>query len=116
MKILIATLAAAGMLTMFLMLFAPAANAALDDAKAQDLLKSGGCVACHSVDKKILGPAYKEVAQKRKGDKDAVATLENAVRNGSKGTYSTTMPMPPNPQSKISDADLHDLIEWVLTK
>ena len=115
MKILIATLAAAGMLTLFLMLFAPAANAALDDAKAQELLKNGGCVACHSVDKKVLGPSYKDAAQKRKGEKDAVATLENAVRNGSKGTYGA-IPMPPNPQSKISDADLHDLIEWVLTK
>ena len=115
MKILIATLSAAGMLMLFLMLFAPAANAAVDDAKAQDLLKNGGCVACHSIDKKILGPAYKDVAQKRKGEKDAVATLENAVRNGSKGTYGT-MPMPPTPSSKISDADLHQLIEWVLTK
>ena len=115
MKILIATLAAAGMLTLFLMLSAPAANAALDDAKAQDLLKNGGCVTCHSVDKKILGPSYKDVAQKRKGDKDAVATLENAVRNGGKSTYGA-IPMPPNPQSKISDADLHNLIEWVLTK
>lgn len=115
MKILIATLAAAGMLTLFLMLSAPAANAALDDAKAQELLKNGGCVTCHSVDKKILGPSYKDVAQKRKGDKDAVATLENAVRNGGKSTYGA-IPMPPNPQSKISDADLHNLIEWVLTK
>lgn len=115
MKVIIATLAAAGMLTLFLMLFAPAANAALDDAKAQELQKNGGCVACHSVDKKILGPSYKDVAQKRKSDKDAVAALENAVRNGSKGAYGT-IPMPPNPQGKISDADLHNLIEWVLTK
>lgn len=115
MKILIATLTAAGMLMLFLTLFAPAANAAVDDAKGQELLKNGGCVACHSVDKKILGPSYKDVAQKRKGDKDAVATLANAVRNGSKGTYGA-MPMPPTPQSKISDADLHSLVEWVLTK
>ena len=115
MKILIATLSAAGMLMLFLTLFAPAANAAVDDAKGQELLKSGGCVACHSVDKKILGPSYKDVAQKRKDEKDAVATLTNAVRNGSKGTYSA-MPMPPTPQSKISDADLHSLVEWVLTK
>ena len=115
MKILIAVLTAAGMLTLFLMLFATPANAALDDAKAQELLKKGACAACHSVDKKILGPAYKEVAQKRKDEKDAVATLEKAVRNGSKSAYGQ-IPMPPNPQEKISDADLHDLLEWVLTK
>ena len=115
MKVLIATLAAGGTLTLFLTLFATDANAALDDAKAQDLMKKAGCAVCHSVDKKILGPSYKDVAQKRKGDKDAVATLENAVRNGGKSTYGA-IPMPPNPQSKISDADLHNLIEWVLTK
>ena len=111
MKILVSGLTAAGMLT----LFAASANAALDDAKAQEFLKKGGCAACHSVDKKGVGPAYKDVAQKRKGEKDAVATLENAVRNGSKGTYGA-IPMPPSPQSKISDADLHDLMQWVLTK
>ena len=115
MKILIATLTAAGMLTLFMMLFATSANAALDDAKAQELLKNGGCVACHSVDKKILGPAYKEVALKRKAESDAVATLEKSVRNGGKGVYGP-IPMPPNPASKISDADLHALVEWVLTK
>jgi len=115
MKVLIATLAAAGMLTLLLTLFATGANAALDDAKAQDLLTKGGCAVCHSVDKKIVGPAYKDVAAKRKGEKDAIATLEKSVRNGSVGTYGT-MPMPPNPQGKISDAELHDLIEWVLTK
>lgn len=115
MKLLIATLATAGMLALFLTLFATAANAALDDAKAQELLKKGGCVACHSVDKKVLGPAYKDVAQKRKGESDAVATLEKAVRNGSKSAYGQ-IPMPPSPQEKISDADLHELVEWVLTK
>ena len=115
MKPLIATLATAGMLALFLMLFATAANAALDDAKAQELLKKGGCVVCHSVDKKMVGPTYKDVAQKRKGEQDAIATIEKSVRNGSKGTYGQ-IPMPPNPQSKISDADLHELVEWVLTK
>ena len=115
MKILIATLTAAGMLTLFMMLFATPANAALDDAKAQELLKKGACVACHSIDKKILGPAYKDVAQKRKGEQDAIATMEKSVRNGSKGTYGQ-IPMPPTPESKISDADLHELTEWVLTK
>ncbi|MBI2752403.1 MAG: hypothetical protein HYX46_02655 [Betaproteobacteria bacterium] len=58
-----------------------AADAALDDAKAQEFLKKGGCALCHGVDKKDIGPAFKDVAQKRKGE--AFGTLENAVRSGS---------------------------------
>ncbi len=109
MKIRIAALGIAGMLT----LAATAANAALDDAKAQDLLKKGGCAVCHSVDKKGMGPAFKDVAQKRKGE--AIGTLEKVVRSGSKGTYGS-IPMPPSSQEKISDAELHELIEWILQK
>ena len=111
MKFEIAVFGMAGALA----LAATAANAALDDATAQDLMKKAGCAVCHSVDKKIVGPAYKDVAQKRKGESDAIATLEKAVRSGSKGTYSS-MPMPPTPSSKISDADLRELLQWVLTK
>lgn len=111
MKIKFATLGIAGALT----LVTTAVSAALDDAKAQDVMKKGGCTVCHSIDKKIVGPAYKDVAAKRKGEKDAIATLEKAVRGGGKGTYGT-MPMPATPAAKISDADLHALAEWVLTK
>lgn len=111
MKLQIAVLGIAAMP----MLAATAANAALDDAKAQELLKKGGCAACHSIDKKGIGPAFKDVALKRKGEKDAMATLEKAIRGGSKGAYGS-MPMPPNAADKISDADLHELIEWILKK
>lgn len=98
-----------------LMLGATTAHAALDDAKALDIMKKGGCTACHAVDHKVVGPAYKDVAAKRKGEADAVATLEKSVRGGSKGVYGP-MPMPANPAAKISDADLSDLMAWVLTK
>jgi len=98
-----------------LALGAATANAALDDAKAQDLMKSGGCSICHSVDKKLIGPAYKDVAQKHKGQADAVTTLEKSVRAGSKDVYGP-IPMPATPASKLSDADLHQLLEWVLTR
>ena len=109
MKIQIATLGIAGLL----MLAASPAGATLDDAKAQELLKKGGCTVCHSVDKKGMGPAFKDVAQKRKGE--ASATLEKAVRSGSKGTYGS-IPMPPSLHDKISDAELHELIEWILKR
>jgi cytochrome c len=98
-----------------LMLAAGAASAGLDDAAALGVMKKSGCSACHSVDKKVVGPAYKDVALKRKGEKDAAATLEKSVRTGSKGTYGA-IPMPPNAASKISDGDLHSLVEWILTK
>ena len=97
------------------MLATGAARAALDDAAAADLMKKGGCAMCHTLDKKLIGPAYKDVALKRKSDGDAAAKLEKIVRAGSTGTYGS-IPMPPNPSAKISDAELHSLVEWILTK
>jgi len=91
------------------------ARAAIDDAKAQELMKSGGCATCHSVDKKLIGPAYKDVAAKHKGDAGASAALEKAVRAGSKDAYGK-IPMPPTPATKISDEDLHSLLDWILSK
>jgi cytochrome c len=91
------------------------ASAAFDDAKAADVMKAGGCSTCHAVDKKLIGPAYKEVAEKHKGDAEAVAKMEKSVRAGSKDQYGK-IPMPPTPAAKVSDADLHDLLSWILTK
>ncbi len=102
-------------MTCALAVAAAPARAAIDDAKAQQLMATGGCNICHAVDKKLIGPAFKEIAAKRKGEADAVATLLKTVRAGSKGTYGP-MPMPPNPAGKLDDAALHDLLEWVLTK
>ena len=75
----------------------------------------GNCGACHAVKSKVVGPAYKDVAQKRKAEPDAIAKLMATVRAGSKGTYGP-IPMPPVGADKIGDADLHDLIEWILSK
>lgn len=97
------------------MLGAPTAHAALDDAKALDMMRKGGCTACHLADTKIVGPSFRDVAAKRRGEAHAVAAMNKSVRGGSKGVYGP-MPMPPNPPAKISDADLHQLLEWVLTK
>ncbi len=88
---------------------------AIDDAKAQAIVKKSGCVACHAVDKKVFGPAFKDVAARHKGEPDAAAKLEKVVRAGSKGTYGSAA-MPPNPSSRIGDADLHAVLEWVMTK
>lgn len=96
--------------------FAGAASAqALDDKKADELMKKAGCNACHTVDKKGVGPAYKDVAAKHKGQADAAQAMFDKVRKGGAGVYGQ-VPMPPNPADKISDGDLKLLVAWVLTK
>ena len=81
-------------------------------ASPEDTLKTAGCTACHSVDKKLIGPAYKIVSTKYKG-KDATAEVMEKVRKGGSGVYGP-IPMPPNPPEKISDADLKAVVEWIL--
>ena len=93
----------------------PAAMAVLDDTKAQEIMAKAGCAACHAIDKKGVGPAYTDVAKKRKGEPGAAAMLVKKVRDGGVGAYGQ-IPMPPNPASKISDDELKTMIDWVLTK
>src|SRR5438128_1700803 len=88
------------------------ANAALDNKAAEELMKKDGCAACHAVDKKIVGPAYQEVAAKYKGDNDAAAKLIDKVKKGGVGVWGET-PMPPN--THVSDADINELVGWILT-
>ena len=80
------------------------------DAKA--LLQKHGCLACHAVDKKVVGPAYMEVAAKYKGDAGAAAKLEAKVKAGGSGVWGP-VPMPPNPG--VSDADLKTMITYILS-
>jgi len=88
---------------------------ALDDKKADELMKKAGCNACHTIDKKGVGPAYKEVAAKNKGKADAAQSMFDKVRKGGAGVYGQ-VPMPPNAPDKISDGDLKALVAWILTK
>ena len=103
MKSLKVVLFAAGLLTL--------GNALADDAGLA-LAKKNGCLACHAEDKKVVGPSYKDVAAKYKGQADAEAKLVAKVKNGGGGVWGA-MPMPPNP--KVSDANLHTLVKWVLS-
>ena len=84
------------------------AHAALDNAAAQALMQKDGCAACHAIDKKVVGPAYQDVAAKYKGDKDALAKLTDKVKKGGSGVWGP-IPMPPNTQ--VSDADIKNLVE-----
>ena len=77
------------------------------------LAQKYACVACHSVDKKIVGPAYKDVAKKYAGDKSAEAKLVAKVKAGGSGVWGP-IPMPAHPQ--VSDADLKTLVKWVLSQ
>ncbi|MBI4203878.1 MAG: c-type cytochrome [Betaproteobacteria bacterium] len=84
---------------------------AADAKAAEGLLKKNNCIACHQVDKKVVGPAYKDVAKKYKGQKDAVALLSKKVKAGGQGVWGK-VPMPPNPQ--VNDAELKQMVEYIL--
>jgi len=77
-----------------------------------ELLKKFGCTACHAVDKKHVGPAYKEVAKKYAGQKDAEANLVKKVKAGGSGAWGQ-VPMPPNPQ--VPDGDLKAMVGYILS-
>jgi cytochrome c len=81
-----------------------------------DLAKKSGCLACHSVDKKVVGPAWKDVAAKYKGDAGAKATLIEKVSKGGKGNWTEVTggaPMPPY-SPRVADADIEKLVDFVL--
>ncbi len=104
MKSLKIILIAAGLLT-------------LGVAQAEDaglaLAKKSGCLACHAQDKKVLGPSYKDIAAKYKGQAGAEAKLVAKVKSGGGGVWGP-MPMPASTQ--VSEADIHTLVKWVLSQ
>ena len=85
------------------------ANAA--DA-GQALAQKNGCLACHSIDKKVLGPAFKDVAAKYKGDKTAEAKMIAKVKAGGSGVWGP-MPMPAN-SPQVKDEDIKSIVQWIL--
>jgi len=78
----------------------------------QELAKQKNCLACHAIDKKLVGPAYKDVAKKYENDKDAVNRLAKKVREGGVGVWGQ-IPMPANPQ--VNEAESVALVKWVLS-
>lgn len=100
MKVFVATAAVIGLLT---------AAPAFADA---DLAKKKNCMACHQVDKKVVGPSYKEVSEKYKGQADAPAMLAEKVIKGGTGVWGKVA-MPPNPAVTQEEADA--LVSWILS-
>ena len=89
-----------------------AAGAATSDAAATQLLTKYNCQACHAVDKKLVGPAYKEIAAKYAGDSAAPAKLQQKVKAGGSGVWGPVS-MPP---TNAPDADLKTLVAWILAQ
>ncbi len=92
-------------LTTLAILAAPQAQA------SQQLAQKNACMACHAVDKKVLGPAYQEVAKKYAGQKDAAAQLAASIKKGGSGKWGP-VPMPAQPN--LSEADAQALAAWIL--
>ncbi|EJL93302.1 cytochrome c551/c552 [Herbaspirillum sp. CF444] len=86
---------------------------AFAQAAPADLAKSKNCMACHAVQTKIVGPAFKDVAAKYKGQKDAEDKLTQKVLKGGSGVWGA-IPMPANAQ--VSEAEARTLVKWVLTQ
>jgi cytochrome c len=84
---------------------------ALDAAAAKALAAKSACLACHAVDKKLVGPAYKDVAAKHAGQADALEKVAARIKSGGSGMYGA-VPMPPQPTLK--DEELKLLAAWVL--
>ena len=96
----------------FVLLLGSLALGAPARAATEEAMTQAGCMACHAKDKKIVGPSFKEIAAKYKGQ-DVAAKLAEKVRKGGSGSFGP-VPMAPNPPEKISDGDLKDAIAMIL--
>lgn len=99
MKLVVATLIATGAL-----LSAPAMASA-------DLARAKNCMACHAVDRRLVGPSYQEIAARYKGKAGIEAELAKKIKAGGVGAWGR-IPMPPNPQ--LTDAEIARLVKWIM--
>jgi len=76
-----------------------------------ELAQKKACMACHAIDKKVVGPAYKDVAAKYAGQKDAAAKLADKIQKGGVGVWGQ-VPMPANP---VTPEEAKSLAAWVLS-
>ncbi|WP_332745062.1 c-type cytochrome [Hydrogenophaga sp.] len=80
-------------------------------AAAKALASKNACLACHAVDKKLVGPAYQDVAAKHKGQADALDKVAARIKSGGSGLYG---PVPMPPQAQLKDDELKLLAGWIL--
>lgn len=100
-------------LALSLLLAAAVGTLAVPAQASEAIAKKARCVACHAIDKKLVGPAYRDVATKYRGDSAAPARLAEKVRHGGNGVWGQ-VPMMPHPADRIGDDDLKAVIAWVL--
>jgi cytochrome c len=81
---------------------------------SEAIAKRAACVACHAVDAKGIGPSFRDIARKHKGNAGAAALLEQRVRKGSVGVWGP-LPMAATSPAVLNDADLKAVVAWVLT-
>ncbi|MBT0961545.1 c-type cytochrome [Denitromonas iodatirespirans] len=101
------------MRTHMLIVAALALGVSLPASASYDIVKKARCVSCHALEKKMVGPAYREIAAKYAGQADAPAKLFAKVREGGAGVWGQ-IPMTPNDEAKISDENLKAAIDWIL--
>jgi cytochrome c len=82
-------------------------------AETEAAMNKAGCMACHAKDKKLIGPSFKDIGAKYKGQADAATKLADKVRKGGSGVFGP-IPMSPNGADKISDKDLKEAVELIL--
>lgn len=92
--------------------FLVAANLGGNAIADENLAKSKACLSCHAVDRKLVGPSYKDISAKYRADNDAEARLARKVREGSAGAWGGPLTMPPNPA--VSEAEARTLAKWIL--
>jgi cytochrome c len=93
-------------------LLAGSATAAVTETEAMGIAQKNGCLACHQLDRKLVGPAWREVGRKYGGQTDAEEKLLVKVKKGGKDVWGT-VPMPPN--ATVKDVDIRTLVQFVLT-
>ncbi len=100
-------------LTTFVIMAGVGSAYAGDSQDVKELVQASGCLSCHAVDEKIVGPAFKDVVAKYKGDPDAIANISQSIKNGSRGKWGR-MAMPAH--ASLSSEELKTLATWVMSR
>src|SRR5262245_17366894 len=93
--------------------FVGMAGFSLPAVASAELARRHACFACNPVDRRMVGPSYRNVARKYRADKDAAAKLAAKVKSGGQGVWGN-VPMPPN--AAVPDADIATLVKWILSQ
>jgi cytochrome c len=91
------------------------ARADNETSNTEELMEKSGCISCHRIDEKLIGPSFKQIAARYPHNEQTTDRLVNAVRGGSEGVWGD-VPMPPNSEQKVSEDNLRRIVEWLLQR